>query len=240
MRDYLQDIVSHTYDLGSIDLVKVTGTTKETVINAMTDDKSVIIEGRFLKPSPEFEGLFGMPNLNRLKILLSLQEYKDDANLSLTHKNDSEPTGISFVNATGDFKNNYRFMSQEVVEKALKVPRFKGVTWHVEFEPTIVAIQRLKMQSQYHSDVKSFQAKTEDGNLIFYFGDHSTHTGNFVFHHDVGGGFTKAWAWPIKRVISILDLTGDKTFRISNDGAAMITVNTGLAVYDYILPAQVL
>lgn len=236
MKDYLQDIVSHTHDLGGIDLVKVTGTDKENVINAVTADRSVVIEGRFIKPSAEFEGTFGMPNLSRLKILLNLQEYKTGSKLALTRKDGGDSTGISFENAAGDFKNTYRFMSQEVVEKALSVPRFKGVTWHVEFEPTLVAMQRLKMQNEM--DVKIFQAKTENGNLVFYFGDHSTHNGNFVFHAGVKGGLAKAWAYPIKRVINILDLTGDKTFRLSGDGAAMITVNTGLAVYDYILPAQ--
>jgi len=35
-----------------------------------------------------------------------------------------------------------------------------------------------------------------------------------------------------------LDLTGDKTFKISDDGAAMITVDSGFATYNYILPAQ--
>jgi len=54
----------------------------------------------------------------------------------------------------------------------------------------------------------------------------------------VSGTLKRAWAWPIKTVISILDLTGDKTFKISDDGAAMITVNSGLATYNYILPAQ--
>jgi len=39
-------------------------------------------------------------------------------------------------------------------------------------------------------------------------------------------------------VISILDLTGDKVMKISDDGAAMIAVDSGLAVYNYILPAQ--
>lgn len=237
MKDYLRDIVSHTYDLGNIDLIKITGTDKETVVNAMTDDKSVIIEGRFVKPSSDFKGTFGMPSLNRLKILLNLQEYREGAKLSLTFKDDVA-SGIAFENATGDFKNAYRFMSQEVVEKQLRVPRFKGVTWHVEFEPSVVSIQRLKMQSQAHSDETVFQIKADSGNLVFNFGDHSTHTGSFVFQQGITGGLTKGWSWPIKRFISILDLNGDKTIRISNDGAAMITVNTGLAVYDYILPAQ--
>jgi hypothetical protein len=38
-------------------------------------------------------------------------------------------------------------------------------------------------------------------------------------------------------VIGILDLTGDKVMRISDDGAAQITVNSGIAEYNYILPA---
>jgi hypothetical protein len=39
-------------------------------------------------------------------------------------------------------------------------------------------------------------------------------------------------------VISILDLTGDKVMKISDDGAAQITVDSGLATYTYIIPAQ--
>jgi molybdopterin biosynthesis enzyme len=62
--------------------------------------------------------------------------------------------------------------------------------------------------------------------------------GAVVFQPGVTGQLKRAWAWPIKTVISILDLTGDKTFKISDDGAAMITVNSGLATYSYILPAQ--
>jgi hypothetical protein len=54
----------------------------------------------------------------------------------------------------------------------------------------------------------------------------------------VSGTLKRSWSWPIKTVIGILDLTGDKTFKISDDGAAMITVDSGLAVYNYILPAQ--
>jgi Cu2+-containing amine oxidase len=47
-----------------------------------------------------------------------------------------------------------------------------------------------------------------------------------------------SWSWPVKQIIGILDLTGDKVMRISDDGATQITVNSGLAEYNYILPAQ--
>jgi hypothetical protein len=94
------------------------------------------------------------------------------------------------------------------------------------------------MQAQANAEEVNFQAKTENGDLKFSFGDHSTHSGNFVFHPGVTGTLKRSWSWPIGLVISILDLTGDKTFKISDDGAAMITVDSGLAVYNYILPAQ--
>ena len=84
----------------------------------------------------------------------------------------------------------------------------------------------------------NFQAKTENGDLKFFFGDHSTHAGNFVFHPGVSGQLKRAWAWPAKQFASIMDLTGDKVIRISDDGAAQITVDSGMAVYNYILPAQ--
>jgi hypothetical protein len=35
-----------------------------------------------------------------------------------------------------------------------------------------------------------------------------------------------------------MDLTGDKVVKISDDGAAQITVNSGIAEYNYVLPAQ--
>ena len=238
MRDHLLDLVEHTHDLGVIDLVKITGDDKTTVISGLAEDRSVVVEGAFAQPHADFMGTFGMPNLSKLKILLNLQEYRENAQLSLTRKDTGVADGINFENATGDFKNNYRFMAAEIVNEKLKTVKFKGVNWHIEFTPTVAAIQRLKMQAQANAEEVNFTAKTDNGDLKFSFGDHSTHSGNFVFHPGVTGTLKRAWSWPIKTVISILDLTGDKTFRISDDGAAQITVDSGLAVYNYILPAQ--
>lgn len=238
MRDHLLDLVEHTLKLGVIDLVKITGDDKSTVINGIAEDRSVVVEGAFASPVADFIGNFGMPNLTKLNILLNLSEYQKDAKLTITRRDTGAPDGINFENATGDFKNNYRFMASEIVNEKLKTVKFKGVNWNIEFTPTVAAIQRLKMQAQANAEELNFTAKTDGGDLKFTFGDHSTHSGNFVFHPDVAGTLKRAWAWPIKTVISILDLTGDKTFRISDDGAAMITVDSGLAVYNYILPAQ--
>jgi len=241
MKDHLLDLVEHTFDLGCIDLVKITGTAKETVIDGLAEDRSVVVQGKFLSPVPEFIGMFGMPNLAKLKILLNLLEYRENATITVSRQDrngEQAAVGLHFENSAGDFKNDYRFMTSEIVAEKLKTVKFKGANWHIDFEPTIAGIQRLKMQAQANSEEPTFQAKTVNGDLKFAFGDHSTHAGEFVFQPAVTGDLKRAWSWPVKQVISILDLTGDKTVKISDDGAAMITVNSGIAEYNYILPAQ--
>jgi hypothetical protein len=241
MRDYLLDLVSHTYDLGCIDLIKITGTDTETLIDGMAEDRSVVVQGKFLTPLPEFLGTFGMPNLSKLKILLNIQEYRENAVISVTKQTrngEDIPAGLHFQNSTGDFKNDYRFMTTEIVAEKLKTAKFKGANWNIEFEPANNNILRLKMQAQANAEEPNFQVKTDKSDLKFSFGDHSTHAGEFVFHSGITGVLKNTLAWPKAQFISILDLTGDKIVRISDDGAAQITVNSGIAEYNYILPAQ--
>jgi hypothetical protein len=237
MRDYLLDLVDHTYSLGSIDTIKIVGDDDITKIQTVASDKSVILYGHFITPSPDFKGIFGMPNLGKLKSILNLDEYAENAKITLKRKEDTSPEGVSFVNASGDFKNEYRFMSQSAVDGALKVPDFNGAKWSIEFTPTVTSIQRLRLQSQV-AMTELFRITTVDGNLVCMFGDQSSHAGNFVFEQNVGGQLTKTWGFPSKVVLTILGLSGDKTIHISNDGLIQITVNSGLAIYNYMIPAR--
>jgi hypothetical protein len=242
MQDYLKDIVQHTYSLGNIDTVKITGDSNETRITALAEDKSVVVDAKFKNPVPEFVGTFGMPNLGKLNTILNIPEYKEDAQLSINQQQNSAgetvPAGIHFENKAGDFKNDYRFMAKEVIDAKLKNQKMRPVKWNVDFAPTNQSIQRLKFQASANSEETTFTAKTENGDLKFFFGDFSSHAGNFVFQAGVSGTLTRSWSWPVSAVIGILGLTGDKTFKISDEGAAMITIDSGIAEYNYILPAQ--
>jgi len=241
MRDHLLDIVKNTYGLGNIDLIKVTGTAQETAIEALAEDRSVIVQGKLNTPVAEFVGTFGMPNLGKLNTILGIPEYKENAKISLNTKDrngETVPEGLHFENAAGDFKNDYRFMSQEIISDKLKSVKMRAVNWGVEFEPTVNAIQRLKFMASANSEETTFTAKKEGDDLKFFFGDHSTHAGNFVFQAGASGTLTKALSFPVAAVISILNLSGDKKFSLSDDGVAQITVNTGLATYNFLLPAQ--
>ena len=241
MKDYLQDIVKNTYTLGVIELVKIIGTEKDTLLYAVSVDNTVVIKARFHNTVPDFIGTFGMPNLNKLNTILNIPEYKDDANIGVVNKmveQQSVTSYIQFSNKVSDFKNEYRLMTQATIDERIKTPKFKGAQWHVEFEPTVAGIQRLKFQASANSEETTFYIKQENNDIKMYFGDHSTHAGNFVFQSDVSGKLTKQTSYPVAIVIAILNLPGDKTMKISDNGVMMITVDSGLGLYEYIIPAQ--
>ena len=241
MKDYLLDIVQHTHQLGFIDLVKVTGDDKSTKIEGLAEDRSVILQAETHAPVADFIGTFGMPNLDKLNIILKIPEYAENAKISINtqeRNGTTVPVGIHFENAGGDFVNDYRFMASEIVNDKLKSVTMKSVPWSVEFEPSVASVQRFKMMISANSDETTFVAKTDGNDLKFYFGDQSTHAGNFVFQHDVEGDLKRGWAWPVEQVSKILSLAGDTRIKFSDDGVGEITVDSGLAVYRYLLPAQ--
>ena len=238
MKDILQDIVAHTHSLGFLSLVKVTGG-DETVIDSMAEDRSVIMNAT--SSHKVADGTFGMPNLDKLALHLKNPEYKDNAKIDVVEaerNGEVVPTHIHFENATGDFQNDYRFMNKAIIEEKLKTVKFKGAQWNVTFNPSVAAIARMKLQSAAHSEEPTFNVSTKDGDLVFSFGDASTHAGSFVFEAGIEGSLQHTWSWPVAQVQSILNLDGDLTMSISDQGAMMITVDSGMGKYDYILPAQ--
>jgi hypothetical protein len=243
MKDILQDIVSHTQNLGFLTTVKITGTDKGTTINSMADDRSVIMEAETLAPNPNMIGVFGMPQLQKLKYLLEGAEYKDDAKISVTtaeRNGETLPVGLHFENKDGDFKNDYRFMSTEIINEKMKTVKFRGVKWDVEVIPSLPAIQRFNFQAGANNEHPTFLAKTDGGNLKFIFGDASTHGGEFVFAQNVEGKLDRGWTWPVLPILSILKIAdvNNTKMSLSNEGAIQITLDSGLAIYKYIIPAQ--
>ena len=244
MKDILQDIVAHTHSLGFLSLVKVSNE-EGTQIDSMAEDRSVILSAQTHSSIQEFKGTFGMPNLDKLSLHLKNPEYKDNAKIEVVQaerNGEVVPTHIHFENTTGDFQNDYRFMNKAIIEEKLKSVKFKGATWDVEVKPSVSSIGRLKLMAAAHAEEPTFNVRTEVTggvtDLVFSFGDASTHAGKFVFQNAISGSLQHTWSWPVAQVQAILNLSGDITMSISDQGAMKISVNSGMATYDYILPAQ--
>ena len=164
MKDILQDVVAKTHSLGFLSLVKVTGDDTSTTVESMAEDRSVILSANTKEKVAEFgANIFGMPNLDKLALHLKNPEYQKNSKLTITEaeRNGATiPTGIHFENEAGDFQNDFRFMSMEIINEKLKSVKFKGATWDVEFTPSLAAITRMKLQSAAHSEEVTFTIKS--------------------------------------------------------------------------------
>lgn len=241
-KDILQDLIDHTSTLEGIDLIKITGSKTDTAINASAENRTVVLSAKFKVPVLGFEGVFGMPNLSTLKTILGFgDEYDENARITIaTQMRDQidQPATIHFENKTGDFINDYRLMEKVIVEQKVKDVLFKGATWNVDFQPNIAGIQRFKKQRTVHTDETVFSTTIVNNTLKINFGDPATHSGSFTFQSDLTGTLSRPIMWSVKQFIAVMDVVGDKHIYISDQGVMRITVDTGIADYEYLLPAQ--
>lgn len=241
MRDQLLDIVQHTSSLG-FELIKIKNENNVTSLLAAQNKNSLIMYGYIKDPLPLGDNAtVGLGDLNKLSVILNIPEYGSDSVveiLSDTQNGTQHPSKIVFKNKDNDFSNEYRLMVDRLVNAKIPDIKFAGAEWHVEFKPTTTEIQRFKFQKNANTDEFIFSGKTENNDLIFEFGDHSTHSGGFVFRKNVTGSLTKKLYWPVTNVNNILSLPGEITMRFSNGGMLEIEVETDWAIYQYLIPGQ--
>lgn len=243
-RDVVQDIVKHTAGLGFIGSVKVTGTDSETTLDAMDNDRTVILKAKLHNSVPEFVGEFGLGNLGFLSGVTSLPNYQaEDATVEVVSRERNGvnvPDHLLFKDGEGN-KDQYRFMSKEIVEQTLQTVKFKGVEWDVTFEPTKQKVSELQQVAGIYGGIEpNFTVKTQDGDLVVTVGaSDGSFTGRRTFAKNVDGELNEGYAWPLAQVLAILKLgmSGSCVMQISKKGALMISVDSGIGKYDYILPA---
>jgi hypothetical protein len=243
-RSILLDLIKHTAGLGIFENVKITGTADETRIDAMDTDRTVILNAKLHDPAADFAGEYGMGNLGLLSSLTRLSNYSsDEANVEIVRavRNEVEvPTTIVFQDDAGS-KDQYRFMSKEIVDQLLKVATFRGANWKVEVAPSNAKVTQLSEVATIYSGIEpTFSVKTEDDKLVFIVGsDTSGALGRRVFAEGIDGTLDSTWSWNLPTFLSIvkLGMTGNCMVRFSDAGACQIDVDSGIGYYSYILPA---
>lgn len=239
MKDFLIDVVEHTVPLGSFEHLRIDGNDTETKISSTEKERSVVLRATMHATIPDFVGTFGVPNLNQLSTLFKIPEYQDDkAKLTVERKavNGAEqPTVIKFENGAGDFKNEFRLMASNIIENIEPLLKFNVTSWPVTFVPSVAAQQRLRYQTGANPEEKAVTFRIEGGEVKAMLGDASSHSGSFVFQTGVDPKAKETIVVPVLVVNSILALSGDKKMQMGGPGM-MISVDSGIANYDYIIP----
>ena len=249
MRDTIQDIVKHTGGLGIIDTVKITGTDDKTLIEAMDNERTVIIKGKLVSPEAGLKGEFGLSHLSLLQGLVGSALFKGDGVAVDVKRRERNgvltPEEISFLNTNTKSSASYRLMSKDLIPEQAK---FLGTTWDVEISPTPSKLKELQALSGLYSSFEQYflvkTVKNDEGNneLRLYIGDEnsSMHKAYLTLDDNVEGTLGGDLHWAIGPVTSILKLIADENPKIkfSSRGALQITAENSVATYDFILPAR--
>ena len=143
----------------------------------------------------------------------------------------------------GSQKQAERFIQEQSfwIEEKLKTVKFKGVNWDLTIQPTQQNLKDLSYFAGVMGSVEStFVAKTDGADLKFYIGDGSNDRVEIPFASNVNAELKKGWAWPLAQTLSILKLsdTSNASISFSEQGAMKISIDSGIGLYDYILPAR--
>ena len=236
MRDYLLDIVKHTLPMNAFSQLRVDSNEGSTTISATEAERQLVMQAKTHAAIPQFQGTFGLPNLNLLNTLLNIPEYDESATISFDLKegNDVVPFKLHFKNAAGDFENDFRLMSKSVIEDREPLLALTA-KFPVDFVPSMNSITRLKYQVSANPDEKTVQFDVSQGTVRVSVGDASSHSGSFVFATGVDASSSYNFDVPSAFVLGSLNMDGDKKIQIGELGLK-ITVDSGLVSYDYMIP----
>jgi len=101
MFNILKEIVNYTMAV-DLDLVRISGTKDQTLMQSVSADKNIVLEARFNQPVPEFSSVLGLPNLGRLNVILNIPEYREDPQVTLNSNSANILESISILSLAGD------------------------------------------------------------------------------------------------------------------------------------------
>lgn len=239
------DILDHTHGLGFIDMVKITSENKETKIEAMNQDKTVVAYGKLTDKLAELDGVVGLSRMAVLQGYLKFPPFTlDKATVEIIKQKrgtEEVPAEIKFSSPDGH-DASYRFMHREVADEQIKVPLFKGVEWDVVIVPSKDNMDQL---SYFNGVLGGFEpvftAKTDGKDLNLYIGSGASDRAMVPFTKNVSGTLKGNLSWPLVETLAILKLAAkaeDCTMSFSNKGAMRIEMSTDFGSYEYILPAR--
>jgi hypothetical protein len=242
MRDAIADVVKQTIGLTAV--IKVTGSADATRIQGVDDNKTVFIDGHLRTALPELSGEFGMMNLPLLRGLLEFASYRTEkAKFSVKRK----VVGESQVETVEQFEfrdgsgagADFRCMNPDRVPDQAEI---KNIPWDITVTPDKSKIAEFQQIASLYAEVdKNFGAKTENGNLLFFFGDDnsSTHRASMVFASEIGATLNAGLQWSASQFLQVLKLAGTEgRIRISGRGVLCVESETAFGSYKYYLRAS--
>lgn len=244
LKDNIKDLTTYVASTGFFDKIKVTSSSKETLLEAMDKDKDVILKGQFNDPVSDLDGECGFSNLSLLQTIASDPEFlSKETTMAVVYENKAEgkvPIELAYENKSKSHIN-YRFMAKQLLPDQ---PKFMEPKWDVVIKPSKNSVQQFTWAANGLAAYEQyFIPKIVDGDMKFYIGEDSASTqrGGVVFASDLKEKFDSQHKWKIQLVQAVLKIADscDCEMSFSTKGAIQVKLNTGIGTYKYIFPAKV-
>lgn len=267
MRDILRDMVKivRAADIGTI---KITGEEGNITFQGVDEGRTVILKGSANQEDESFDGVSGIGNLDRLSSILNLYQDPTDVvtvarKTRKVRIEKKDANGETVLDAAGNpeleetdedaiekfvftkakpfkMENNFRVIARNLIP-----PQFspKPIDYEVEFTPTAAAIEYLdKLVGVANGE--AFTVKIQEGtdgnqSLFINLGEPGNES-SIEFHQNIDGNLKNTWAWDINKVNKLLKLASNATLSIgfSERGMLRITIETGMAKYEFTIPPR--
>lgn len=239
--DILKDINKYIHGIGLLPAVRIEQSKKGINLFSSTAENQLIINGSSELKFSNDECIFGLGQLGQLQSILECPEYAENAKITLGKDKSGALGNIDFVNANGDFSNSYRLMNQQFLELLMKRSEFLGgIKWGLSLTPALNSIKRFNLQAAANSEETAFTMRVVNNTLEVNFGSPATHSGRFVFADKVSGKANIDLTFPVAVFQKILNLSShaeSAEIKLSSQGLMCIELNSGLIVYQYLIPA---
>jgi hypothetical protein len=253
MKDTIFDIVQYTASPGFFDLAKITGTTESTEIWASDEKRNVVLEATLKNPAAPLIGEIGLGNLTVLNGIAGLYKRAEESESSkvkievttVTKNGETAPDYFIFEDQDGNH-DKYRLMNKNIINDILEQSKFKGVNWEITLDKKNLKpskISEFTAKSSVYAGIEpTFTMKTENNELVFIFGSDETgsHFGRMTFATNVTGDIKEGFGWPIDKFLSLIKLgmAAPKCTLNFCQIACMITIESDIGIYNYILPGH--
>lgn len=237
LKDILTDVTRITRGL-EFETIKVEGTSQGTEFKSMTSDGTIIMKAVAKVTVPEFEGVFGLSNLDILRGYLDIYNQYDDATAVTLQVVERERNGVKILSdikfkAMGNSSANYRLTGEQALKKVLVL---QGIQWNVIMNDIAKAkvAEFSKFAGVLGSFEKRFTVGTEDDKLMFYIGDEAASTSTVKL--DVGNTSAQLkskFSYPTKEFLNILH-NNSPVLKFSDKGIGMITFDTDHMDYEFV------
>lgn len=243
MKKLLNEIIKHI-DGMNISTIRLIPSSNAISFEACANDQSIMLNGRVLEELPNVSNEFILGNLEMLSGLIKQPKYMDDDVVVEPVFENNVMKEIKFINLFGK-ESEFSYRLTPTCSK-YQVSDFE---WDIIVkDPSLEKIDEYNTMTNAMSKMeKYFTPVTRGKNLLFNFGSSSTHRAYMTFAENVDGSIKNSKAWnadkvlKVLKVLKLLDKTSKCDFKISaTKGILSIVIDTGYAVYTYLLPGKVL